>query len=54
VSHSIRTVGNGGTQQVSVAFRGPNISSAMVPIKQSTIVTSHGAVKLMKKLIPPD
>jgi len=51
---SVKTIGNGDTQQVFVISRVPNVSSAMVLIKQFTISIMHGAVKLMRKLIPSD
>jgi len=53
MSHSVKTAGNRDTLWEFVVFRVPNMSSAIVLIKQFTIVISHGTVKLIKKLIPP-
>jgi len=52
MSCSIKTARNGNTLWEFVVFRVPNTSSAMVLIKQFTIVILHNAVKLTKKLTP--
>ena len=54
MSHSVKTAGNGNTLWEFVVFRVLNMSSAMVLIKQFTIVILHSTVKLIKKLTPPD
>jgi len=53
VSCSVKTAGNRNILWEFVVFRVPNISSAMVFIKKFTIIISHDAVKLTKKLTPP-
>jgi len=52
MSHSVKTAGYRDTLWEFVIFRVPNALSAMVLIKQFTIVILHGAAKLTKILTP--